>query len=239
MPLNTSGVAIGVICCPISGSNGEPVETGASSETDETAGFGRFGFQSVPASCEKETTRGSFGLRFSDPLLNRSIICLIGVIPAMGSFENGKLKAIAPTSLPSMNTGEPDMPPNTPVLSALAPVNRAMIADCLGPGNPGKTPRISTPNSSGCVPLKTVFAVPFMPGRISSSGNNAGPLVTGAVSFWAFKEGHKTKAKKIAKTGANLFIKNYLKCTTDCRDCLTSNEMHKACFATLCDYKLR
>jgi hypothetical protein len=62
MPLNTSGVAIGVICCPINGINGEPTETGASSETDDTAGFGRFGFQSVPASCENETTRGSFGL---------------------------------------------------------------------------------------------------------------------------------------------------------------------------------
>src|ERR1043165_253909 len=107
MPLNTSGVAIGVICCPIKGISGEPAETGASSETDETAGFGRFGFQSVPASCENETTRGSFGLMFSDPLSKRSIICLIGVIPAIGSFEKGKLKAIAPTSLPSIQTGEP------------------------------------------------------------------------------------------------------------------------------------
>src|SRR5689334_23946896 len=102
MPLNTSGVAIGVICCPSSGNRGEPLETGATSETDETADFGRFGFQSVPASCEHETTRGSLGLMFSDPLLKRSIICLIGVIPAIGSFENGKLKAIAPTILPSM-----------------------------------------------------------------------------------------------------------------------------------------
>src|SRR6476660_4424623 len=133
----------------MSGSSGEPPETGARSDTDDTAGLGRFGFQSVPASCANETTRGSFGLRPSDPLLKSSTICLIGVIPAIGSFENGKLKAIAPTILPSMNTGEPDMPPNTPVLSALAPVNRAMIADCRGPGNPGKTPRISTPNSSG------------------------------------------------------------------------------------------
>src|ERR1051325_2176773 len=54
IPLNTSGVAIGVICCPIKGISGEPVETGASSETDETAGFGRFGFQSVLASWGKE-----------------------------------------------------------------------------------------------------------------------------------------------------------------------------------------
>src|SRR6185369_2404970 len=151
IPLETSGVAIGVICWPDSGSNGELAATGANSDTEETAGFGKFGFQSVAASCEKETARGSFGFSFwfSDPLLNRSIICLIGVIPAIGSFENGKLKAIAPTSLPSMNTGEPDMPPNTPVLSALAPLNRAIIDDCLGPGNPGKTPRISTPKSSG------------------------------------------------------------------------------------------
>src|ERR1051325_10516861 len=120
MPLNTSGVAIGVICCPISGNNGAPVETGASNETDETAGFGRFGFQSVPASCENETTRGSFGLRPSDPLLKSSTICLIGVIPAIGSFENGKLKAIAPTIFPSMYTGEPDIPAKTPVRATLS-----------------------------------------------------------------------------------------------------------------------
>ena len=46
----------------------------------------------------------SFGLLFwfSVPLLKRSIICLIGVIPAIGSFENGKLKAMAPTILLSI-----------------------------------------------------------------------------------------------------------------------------------------
>src|SRR6185295_2193808 len=143
--LKTRGVAIGVICWPSSGRSGESAATGAISDTGETAGFGKFGFQSVAANWENETERGSFGLLFwfSDPLLNRSIICLIGVIPAIGSFENGKLKAIAPTSLPSMNTGEPDIPPNTPVFSAFSPVNRAMIADCLGPGKPGRTPRIS------------------------------------------------------------------------------------------------
>src|SRR6185369_4482376 len=102
MPLNTSGVAIGTICCPIKGMSGEPVETGASNETDETAGFGRVGFQSVLASCANETERGSVGLMFSGPLLKRSIICLIGVMPAIGSFEKGKLNAIAPTILPSM-----------------------------------------------------------------------------------------------------------------------------------------
>ena len=54
----------------------------------------------------------------------------------------------------------------------------------FAPRKPGKTPRISTPNSSVCVPLKTVLAVPFMPGRRSSSGNISGPLgLTVATGF--------------------------------------------------------
>src|SRR5688572_33209117 len=82
MPLNTSGVAIGIICWPNKGSNGEPADIGANSGAPEIAGFGRLGFQSVEASCANETARGSFGfvLSFSDPLLKRSIICLMGVI---------------------------------------------------------------------------------------------------------------------------------------------------------------
>src|SRR6185369_8134503 len=166
-------VAIGVICWPSKGINGEPALTGANNETDETAGLGRFGFHSVAANCENETGRGSLGLfSFSDPLLKRSIICLMGVMPAIGSFENGKLNAMAPTSLPSIKTGEPDIPANTPVLSTFEPDNLAMMADCRGPGNPGSTPSTSTPNSSASVPLKTVLAVPFIPGRISSKANN-------------------------------------------------------------------
>src|SRR6266480_2024095 len=104
MPLKTRGVAMGVICCPRRGKRADPAETGARSDTDETAALGRLGFQSLEASCANETTRGSFGfwLSFSDPLLNRSIICFIGVIPAIGSFAKGKLKAIAPTIFPSM-----------------------------------------------------------------------------------------------------------------------------------------
>src|SRR6185369_8129317 len=102
IPVNTSGVAIGAICWPSKGISGEPAETGARSETDETVGFGRFGFQSVPASCANETGRGSFGVKFSEPLLKRSTICLMGVIPAIGSRENGKLNAMAPTILPSI-----------------------------------------------------------------------------------------------------------------------------------------
>src|ERR1700752_1816401 len=157
----------------MSGRSGDPAETGAKSDTDDTAGFGRLGFQSVPASCENETTRGSFGLTFS-PLLKSSTICLMGVMPAIGSFENGKLKAIAPTIFPSMYTGEPDMPANTPVFSTFPPVSLAMIADWRGPGNPGSTPRTSTPNSSLSEPLKTVLAIPFIPGRTSLSGKSAG-----------------------------------------------------------------
>ena len=72
-----------------------------------------------------------------------------------------------------MNTGEPDIPANTLVLSTFAPLNRAMIVDCLGPVKPGNTPRISTPNSCGSLPANTVLATPFIPGRRSSSGKRA------------------------------------------------------------------
>src|SRR6476469_4890946 len=103
MPLNTSGVAIGTICWPNKGSKGDPEETGASNGAPEIVGFGKFGFQSTAASCANETGRGSFGFAsFSDPLLKRSIIRLMGVMPAIGSLAKGKLKAIAPTILPSM-----------------------------------------------------------------------------------------------------------------------------------------
>ena len=97
-------------------------------------------------------------------------ISSIGVMPQIGSFANGKLKAIAPTSLPSMKTGEPDMPAKTLVRSTCAPDKRAMMTDCRGAGKPGSTPRTSTPNSCGSLPEKTVRATPFCPGFTSSSG---------------------------------------------------------------------
>src|SRR6266498_2688004 len=104
MPEKTIGVAMGAICWPISEMSGDPWETEAISGAPVKAGFGRVGFQSVEANCAKEIARGSLGLcvSFTLPFSKRSIICLMGVIPAIGSLEKGKLKAIAPTSRPSM-----------------------------------------------------------------------------------------------------------------------------------------
>src|SRR5437764_9336199 len=70
-----------------------------------------------------------------------------------------------------MKTGEPDMPAKTLVLATFSPDNLAMIVDWRGPAKPFRTPRISIPNSSGSLPAKTVRAVPFIPGRKSSSAN--------------------------------------------------------------------
>src|SRR6476620_2608483 len=104
MPPNTIGVAMGTICWPSNGIKGEPWETGAINEAEVTDCFGRLGFQSVEANCAKENARGSLGpCRLSAlPFSKRSIICLIGVMPAIGSLEKGKLNAIAPTNLLSM-----------------------------------------------------------------------------------------------------------------------------------------
>jgi len=51
------------------------------------------------------------------------------------------------------------------------------MADLCGPGKPGSTPSTSTPNSSGSVPAKTVRAMPFIPGRKSSTGKRRESLV--------------------------------------------------------------
>src|SRR5437899_8090060 len=104
MPPNTTGVAMGVICWPINATSGEPAATGAISGTPVTAGLGRVGFHSVAASCANETGRGSFDFCVSLPVpfSKMSSISLIGVIQEIGHLENGKLKAIAPTSRPSM-----------------------------------------------------------------------------------------------------------------------------------------
>src|SRR5260370_42338617 len=88
MPVKTSGVAIGVICCPRRGNRGDAAETGARSDTPETAGFGRLGFHSLEANCAKETARGYFRFSklFSESLLNRSIIYCIVRFPPIGTF---------------------------------------------------------------------------------------------------------------------------------------------------------
>src|SRR5436853_7483055 len=97
----------------------------------------------------------------------------MGVMPQIGSFENGKLYAMAPTKRSSINTGEPDMPANTPVRSTPGPLSFARMVDCRGPVNPGRTPRISSVNSCGSLPAKTVRATPFNPGFTSSREKNA------------------------------------------------------------------
>src|SRR5688572_7196101 len=176
---------------------------------DVTDCLGSTGFQSLDASSVKETGFGSLGLVvWFDPFSKISIICLIGVIPAIGSLEKGKLNAIAPTSRLSMYTGEPDIPPNTPVFATFGPVSRAIIADCRAPGKPGNTPRISIPNSSGSVPEKTVRAVPFIPGRTSSRGNRWASLTLMPAAGVCAKPGTLNVANATAhnRSLANCFI---------------------------------
>src|SRR5437667_9452191 len=80
---------------------------------------------------------------------------------------------MAPTNRSSMNTGEPDMPANTPVRSTPGPLSFARMVDWRGPVNPGRTPRISSVNSCGSLPAKTVRATPFNPGFTSPREKNA------------------------------------------------------------------
>jgi hypothetical protein len=91
MPLKTTGVAIGCICWPISGTRGDPAVTWAISGAEVKAGFGNRGFHSALASSVKDTARASLRFSRSFPCSKISIICLIGVMPQIGSFENGKL----------------------------------------------------------------------------------------------------------------------------------------------------
>src|SRR5260370_16039995 len=98
----------------MSETSGEPAATGAIRVVGAAAVFGNVGFHSADASWPKETARGSFSpFGFSPPCSKFSTISLIGVMPQIGSLENGKLYAIAPTRRPSMNTGEPDIPAKT------------------------------------------------------------------------------------------------------------------------------
>ena len=70
-------------------------------------------------------------------------ISSIGRIPAIASFEKGKLSATAPASLPSIYTGDPLMPCITPVLASGPPFKRPRMIDSLG-ARFSSTPRIST-----------------------------------------------------------------------------------------------
>jgi hypothetical protein len=86
-------------------------------------------FHSVLARDENDITRASVVRGFSLPRSKMSIICLIGVMPQIGSFAKGKLYAMAPTNLLSMNTGDPDIPAKTPVRATFVPDRRAMMVD--------------------------------------------------------------------------------------------------------------
>src|SRR6266542_3566208 len=109
------------------------------------------------------------------------------------------------------------MPANTPVFSTFEPLNRAIMADWRGFGNPGNTPRISTPNSCVSDPEKTVRATPFIPGRKSSRANKRGSFALAfrpGVCAGATPLREKMKAAT-SKTGRDFFIKlprRVLKC---------------------------
>src|SRR6185369_14586666 len=99
------------------------------------------------------------------------------------------------------------MPAKTPVRSTSGPLSFAMIADWRGPGKPGNTPRISTPNSCASLPLKTVRATPFMPGRRSSRAKISGPVgLAAATGFCASARLPNRKTNIAPKIGANLFM---------------------------------
>src|SRR5689334_14364995 len=68
-------------------------------------------------------------------------------------------------------------------------------------------PRTSTPNSCASLPLNTVRATPFIPGRRSSRGKISGPIgFAGATGFCATARLARRKSNKAPKTGANLFM---------------------------------
>src|SRR4030095_13451334 len=113
----------------MSGASGEFVATGATKVVALTGCLGSDAFQSALASDENDTTRASVARGFSLPRSKMSIICLMVVMPQIGSFAKGKLYAIAPTSLLSMNTGDPDIPAKTPVRATFEPDSRAMMVD--------------------------------------------------------------------------------------------------------------
>src|SRR5687767_9469615 len=127
----------------------------------------------------------AFGASFCAKI---EIICSIGVIPQIGSLENGKLYEIAPSSLPLTYTGDPDIPAKTDVRSAPPPLILPTMRSCRGPIPPGTTPSISTLNSSASLPRKTVRATPRIPSRTSETDMKAlGPpplrcaMLTGSV----------------------------------------------------------
>src|SRR5262245_39871651 len=107
MPENETGVAIGTIAAPapdeakllvVPSPGPAPDDAGRDASSAMAINVLKLMFLPVPLCC------------LSLPRSKFSIMYLIGVIPAMGSFENGKVKATAPTNLPSMYTGLPLIP---------------------------------------------------------------------------------------------------------------------------------
>ncbi len=95
-------------------------------------------------------------------------IWLNGVTPAIGSLPNDHAYATAPSSLPLMWIGLPDIPAMTPVFSRFMPDSRHRIKS-----RPGlvffKTPMTSASKVSSLTPLMTLLPCPFMPGFTSST----------------------------------------------------------------------
>ena len=95
----------------------------------------------------------------------------IGVMPAMGSFENDPSEyETAPRRRPSMYTGLPLIPAMTPVCASGPPSNFARIRFRRGPMTFRSTPMMWTLNSSSRSPSNTVRPTAVIPGRTSSSG---------------------------------------------------------------------
>src|SRR4051794_24024053 len=96
MPENVSGVAIGCSEPPV-------IEANLESVTDDIvdAGEGFSGDQTADANSANESAGGSLDAVFTGRVFSKiEIICSIGVIPQMASFEKGKLYEIAPTNRP-------------------------------------------------------------------------------------------------------------------------------------------
>src|ERR1039458_9760951 len=132
--------------------------------------------------------------------LSRSLISSInsmGVIPQTASGENVLMRsATAPTSLPSMYTGLPLMPPATLVTLALPNILATMMS-WFGPFWFLSRPTISIGTASGSIPWKTVHAIPFMPGLTSFRCIiSTGPAMG--------REGGASAANKGRPTAANI-----------------------------------
>ena len=181
-PENTSGVSIGTI----NGVSGKGDDAPAvSTRCNISLGTSTAARRATPLS----GVFASGGVDLSNSLI--SSIKSIGVIPQIASGENTLIRnATAPISLPSIYTGEPDIPPATPVRNALPPIFPKMTS-CFGPHAFFHNPTISIGTASGVDPSNTVQATAFMPGLISelfivTTGPAFGAVVMGeGAGDWA------------------------------------------------------